>query len=416
MSTVRKLPMSSFFNTFAVRPEIELLIQSARTSRDHSDSGKTTTLFQSNIDWSFLIQAAHFHGLIPLLYQRLNTTCPDAVPREMLNRLQGDALANTKWNLALTRELFEMLDLFQTQGIQAISFKGPLLAAGAYGDTALRQFVDLDVLVRKEHVVKAAELLVSRGYKPEFYLTDVRNAVLDRSRCEYAFYRDEVCGVDLHWAIVPQTLSFAPNPDAYWQRLDVVSLAGREVPTLSAEDLLLSLCVHGTKHFWRQLNWICDVTELVRAKKDIDWARLIARAETDGSDRMLFLGLFLGEDLLGAPLPSEVIQRIRADPTAESLASRVYRRLSEEPAERPRSIVADMFFAQTMRRVKDRARLLLGHAKDHFRPTLLELEMVSLPRPFYFLYYLLRPLRLAGKYGRRLGSRPRSSGSLKQNP
>lgn len=408
--------MRSIFSASAVmNSEVELLVLSARMSRDEEDATKTAMLLQSSIDWRNLLREASAHGLIPLLYQRLSTACPEAVPSEMLNRLRDEALDNTKWNLALTQELFKVLDLFEANGIRSIPFKGPLLAATAYGDIALRQFVDLDILVRKANVVKAGELLISSGYKPEFYLTDEREAVLDKSRCEYAFYRDEVCGVDLHWAIVPRTFSFSPDPEAYWQRPHAVSLAGREVPTLSPEDLLLSLCIHGAKHFWRQLNWICDVAELIRAREDIDWQRLIAQAETAGNDRMLLLGLFLASELLGASLPLAVMQRIGADSVVEALAARVLKRLFREPEERAMSFEVDLFFARTMKSLKDKMRLLLGHTKDHFRPTRLEMELVALPRSLFFLYYLLRPLRLAGKYVRRWAGRNPSGGGVKQD-
>ena len=36
------------------------------------------------------------------------------------------------------------------------------------------------------------------------------------------------------------------------------------VPALPDRELLLILCLHGTKHFWSSLGWLVDVAELIR--------------------------------------------------------------------------------------------------------------------------------------------------------
>ena len=47
----------------------------------------------------------------------------------------------------------------------------------------------------------------------------------------------------------------------------VVRLEEQEVRTLSAEDLLLALCVHASKHAWMRLGWICDIAGVVRSQR-----------------------------------------------------------------------------------------------------------------------------------------------------
>src|SRR3712207_8653927 len=43
---------------------------------------------------------------------------------------------------------------------------------------------------------------------------------------------------------------------------------------------LLILCVHGTKHIWGRLSWICDVAELLRTQPDMDWEYVLDRKST----------------------------------------------------------------------------------------------------------------------------------------
>jgi hypothetical protein len=49
----------------------------------------------------------------------------------------------------LTAELCRLISLFAAADIAAIPYKGPVLGLFAYGNIALRRFVDLDVIVKK---------------------------------------------------------------------------------------------------------------------------------------------------------------------------------------------------------------------------------------------------------------------------
>src|SRR2546430_3203484 len=81
-----------------------------------------------------------------------------------------DLQLNARRNLLMLWELLEILDLFTEQGIRALPYKGPVLAAIEYGNLAARTFCDLDILVRKEDATRARDLLVARGYVREHHL------------------------------------------------------------------------------------------------------------------------------------------------------------------------------------------------------------------------------------------------------
>jgi hypothetical protein len=143
-----------------------------------------------------------------------------------LHHLQDHFYKNTHRNLFLTGELLRLLNLFEAQGIFAIPYKGPALAAVAYGNLALREFADLDILIRKQDVQRAKELLTSAGYRPEDRLTRAQEAALLRNTHEHAFRRDDKGLVDLHWGVVERHFSFPLDPERLWERLERVSLGG----------------------------------------------------------------------------------------------------------------------------------------------------------------------------------------------
>ena len=49
-----------------------------------------------------------------------------------------------------------------------------------------------------------------------------------------------------------------------WERVGRVPLGGNSVPSFAPEDMLLILCVYGSKHTWGRLKWVCDIAELIR--------------------------------------------------------------------------------------------------------------------------------------------------------
>ena len=186
------------------------------------------------------------------------------------------------------------------------------------------------------------------------------------------------------------------NLKGVWERCETVSLAGATVTALSPEDLLLFLCVHGSKHGWRCLQWLCDVAQLVRSHATMDWGLVMEQTKTFGCQRALFLCLFLAEDILGTPIPHEIKQKTQHDPLTVRLAGQVTRRLLEGPLIVPGIWEKTLFGLQLMERVQDRISYCV-----HVLTTPTPAYWSSLPLPeFLFpLYYVLRPMRLAGKYG-----------------
>jgi len=75
--------------TAATRSEVELLFCCTRTHIDSEIAERIRTLLQQDIDWAYLIQTAAQHGIIPILYQSLNPTCPEAVPKANLAQLHN---------------------------------------------------------------------------------------------------------------------------------------------------------------------------------------------------------------------------------------------------------------------------------------------------------------------------------------
>ena len=82
----------------------------------------------------------------------------------------------------------------------------------------------------------------------------------NRFHARFALARgDSRIDVELHWDIMPEDFPFHSDLKGIWKRCGSLSFGGANVTTLSPEDLLLFLCVHGSRHLWLRLQWLCDV-------------------------------------------------------------------------------------------------------------------------------------------------------------
>ena len=54
-------------------PEEELILCCARTYLNHEIENKISSLLKKDLDWSYILDTAHIHKLMPLLY--LNLKC-----------------------------------------------------------------------------------------------------------------------------------------------------------------------------------------------------------------------------------------------------------------------------------------------------------------------------------------------------
>jgi hypothetical protein len=351
-------------------------------------------LLKGTIDWAYLTSLADAHGVKVLLYWTLERLFPEFLPSPVRSQLSAHFYNNTRRNLVFTAELIKLLGLFKRGGITVLPFRGPALAVSFYGDLALREFGDLDVLVRRKDVFRAMDLLIASGYRPFFPLPANRQAVLPRGEHTFCSEKGKVF-LDLHW---PSRIDsfLAHGSNGVWHRLESVSIEGHAVLTLSQHDMFLWLCIHGAKHNWRRLGWICDLNEMVRANRRMDWDGIVAHAEVLGARRMLALGLLLTGELMGADLTKPLLELVHKEKGVKSLAMQVYSRLFTREKHRDLLIEDPIFYLQSLDRMPHKFRYLLHHL---LTPTPWAWRVPFLPSPLFFLHYFLRPGQLVKTYG-----------------
>src|SRR6266404_1072186 len=376
----------------SIRNEWPALLECASPAHDRQ---RFTGLLRS-ADWARLLVLAEAHGVAGHLTACVRSLDEDVVPPEIRQTLVDRRRAQIFFTLKLTAELFRILDRFTSEGIGALVVKGPVLAVQAYGDSAVRSYGDLDLLVRQRDVRRATELLSAAGFSPAVPLSAIDAGKIPG---QYLFSKpDSKLIVELHNDL---TLRYFPRRlpiEEFFARQIRVHLDAREAPALSVEDELVLICIHGAKHFWERLMWIADVAALVSRQTGIDWQRVADSARAVEAERMLHTGLRLASDLLEARLPDKVQATVEADRVAARLAEQSGKWLPAAGYAPPG------LFERAAFRLRMHGGLLSAPAyllRLSLSPTEEDWNDTGQAKGHWLPDAVRRPFRLARKYGRR---------------
>ena len=161
-----------------LKPELSLLLGCARAGDAQEKQAAIEQLLADGIDWTSFAQKALEHGFASFAAHTLARLTPDQVPDDILDAFDALVEQTSRANRALFDELVRLLDALAENGIDAIPFKGPLLAIQVFGDLRLREFADLDFLVHAEDLAKTIATLNSLGYRRYRELTAAQAALI----------------------------------------------------------------------------------------------------------------------------------------------------------------------------------------------------------------------------------------------
>lgn len=388
---------------FAAKKARALPIEAALLLELAGDPSKAAThqyishCLAQGIDWPQFIRLVDDHQILPLIYHTLKGHFWTLVPEAARDELRAFYRAISVRNLFFTQELLKLLALLESHHITAVPFKGPILAATAYGSASLRQFNDLDILVRRRDVAPTQALLSSLGYHPE-----------KRLEWEISLINAKLgVGVDLHWAITPQdtraeNVSFSLPIEEMLGRLQPVILAGQPVDCFTPEDMLLIQCYSSIKDRFRthmQLKWLCDIDRIIRAHPALNWQMLMGQATQSGSQRLLYTWLHLVSEVCQTDIPDSIRATMQTDARVRTLAADLRAQLFVEPPN-PKSLSTFFkrywYYMGLKERPRDKRFYAANMVRYVLKPSAKDKACVRLPPWLGFCYYLVRPLRLCG--------------------
>jgi Uncharacterised nucleotidyltransferase len=427
IAPTRELQKSHSFHGSA---EHRLILACARCQPDMALINQILDDCAGTFDWNRFVQTAFWHGVLPLIYRNLSTLAPYRVPRATLSQMMALYLKNSAHNQRLTSVLLALTEVFKAQGIPILFFKGSVLSEAAYGSIHLRRFSDIDLLIREVDVPIVRQILLSRGFQTkEIILAAMQEndayqkifsslpplsknltghcfetAAVNHSGEEMFIHEENFATVDLHWQLMPSYFPVAFEFNQIWDARRSFTVDQSPVDSLNPQDLLLYLCAHGSKELWRNLIWVCDVAEVVRVYPDLPWLDLWERSKRLKMERMFLLGLALAHYLLEMPVPRAlqdvVLHHVAVQDLVVIFKHRLFTDL--ETLIETRETGFWLFHNPIHLKLRDRLRDRLPQYWLTFRfiitPNAEDQQFLALPKVFYRLHYLVRPIRIFYKW------------------
>jgi hypothetical protein len=239
------------------------------------------------------LAALREHGLTPWLYgeaaqQGWGKYCPGSI----WAALRQDYLASLNTTRIQQARIIEIVKAFCQAGLEIILLKGADLQHRLYGNPEVRPMEDLDVLVSREDLSRAAPALAGIGYQlvPKYHDLAPGYWQLLGEAVHYQNSQDEGFTVDLHWEIGAMMYYYRIPYAALRRDARPILYNGNNICSLSAEHLLIHLCLNAYKDSICAARKVLDLM-LLLAHLKLDWRQVMREAVAFGCQRPLYLTL-----------------------------------------------------------------------------------------------------------------------------
>ncbi|MBM9605797.1 nucleotidyltransferase domain-containing protein [Desulfopila inferna] len=352
-----------------------------------------------DFDWEYFAKASVIHGVFLLIYPILKLTRLITIPENQKVVLKTLARNYTIKSIRLSAELVKICTLLKGKGIPAVPFKGPTLSHAVYDKQDVRIFSDLDVLLKANDVENALVCLQEQGYAP---LINLDQEQLTRYKSfENDIQLSNLNGVvvEIHWEATGRYLEKAFDFEYFGSRVHNMDFFETKIQQLAREDLLIYLCVHGTRHAWERLEWLCSVACILRNPDIVDFTEIFSRVKSLGCRRIVLQAFILAQEVFAIDLPKILQERIMREQKTLDIVGKNKKDLSP--------VYNDGL--NTIQKSGHRFKLFQFLLRDHwtgsvkylfrqvFRPRVTDFQLICLPAKLFPLYYLIRPYRLVLK-------------------
>ena len=380
----------------AAETDWSLLLAACSPIRGPEKLEKLCRLLQKPDRWPALADRADRHGVTFLLWHTLSDV-GDLMPAREMQRLEHRYRTNVHKSLFFARELIRIFDCLEALAVDVMPYKGVVLAETVYGDMALRQSGDIDLLIRVRDFPRIRDAVQRLGYMPHLPLSPREEEAYLRSGYEYTF--DSPAGrnlLELQWALQPRFYAVDMDIEGLFQRSVPVTIAGRSMKTLSPEDLLLVLSLHAAKHAWGRLIWLCDIARIM-SQPNLKWDWIRQQASELGIVRILSVTLLLANRLLGVSMPTSFDGMLAEDATVHTMAEEIGAAIENGAACDVESFSYFGLMLRLRERPADQMRFL---SRLVFTPGPNEWKAIHLPPALFPLYRVVRLSRLAARVAR----------------
>ena len=371
-------------------PEFRLLLTCHEASPSIVKLDLQTQILAAQFDENMFKSLVVRHRVAPIVYRNLkdhpsiSTVLRDWL-KSMTEKNQLSSLKSLQMMLNIQREL-------NNQDLEGVFLKGIPLSEMYYGDTALRESIDIDLWVEPKAIFQMSSWLNSLGYISKLNVEHMNKHQLqyiqktDYHHALIATKPELSREIELHWKIRGNLGGFNLDPSNRDTHLITWHSGGLALKVFNDVDQFLYLCAHGTEHAWFRLKWLFDLPQ-VMAKVDFDWYVVRERAIVLSCVEHLEISFLVLKEMLQMDIPLPILEKIVQEKYRYQLKYIL------------QAIRSDQGFNENDRNRSRHFLFLWSLSKKRLNPSLLlkyltgpgDWKFLPLPENIFFLYYPLRP-------------------------
>lgn len=291
----------------------QLILSSVRVHPTAADLERLDALIPLIDDWDYLSRTIIERGIGPLFFNKLSLLSNAAfIPEVAKSNLQQAYFRTLSRSMVLYDAFRRVADAFTLNHIQVVALKGIHLAEWLYGDIGLRQFSDIDLLVKQEDGEQCLNILSELGFVQSG--DEVSHLITEKIGIVHypAMVRNEV-SVEIHIDLHHRRNAYSLDVNKIIENSEPLIINKSQVQVMELHDLLIYLCIHLDKHFAGgevQFTSFSDITNLLDVHAaEIDWPKLESSCKEYNCVDNVYKYLLIAAEYFNAPVPATVTEK-----------------------------------------------------------------------------------------------------------
>lgn len=159
-----------------------------------------TKIIDSQYFWDGIVELGSRHLILPAVYGNLKRkNILKLIPVDLERFLKDIYEKNGERNKKILLQIESLNDLFLKKNIDHIFLKGSaLLLSNKFDVLNERMIGDIDILIRKQSILKARDLILKNGYK--FFNTEIdfTKGLIEKKHLTRMIHENQIAAVELH--------------------------------------------------------------------------------------------------------------------------------------------------------------------------------------------------------------------------
>ena len=267
----------------ALRPEDWIVLLCARTRLNSAQVDALRYWGGEISDWAQVVEKAGPHRMAALILHHLRRHLGADLPDAARHSLHSLAMSEVALYLRIASTQKKLIDqVLEPSGVRHVFIKGVGLVEQYYPMSGVRPCRDIDVWIDPDEIGNIWERMKALGYrrleKPD------QTHRIPAHDAAYLLPTIDVMSpdgvlVEIHARYDHSGLTV--DPDAIYQRSQLVETTLGTIRVPSLEDHFIYICQHHTRHLWSRLRWLVDLDAFARSPQ---FDRAAVRRRVAGTD------------------------------------------------------------------------------------------------------------------------------------